>query len=115
MNEIINLDFLKTFASGNTEKMNKYINMFLQHAPVLVKSIEENLSAQDWSALRSSAHSLKPQISYMGIKSAEELIKAIERNAGDKTNLENLPSQVDTLKGILEKAYPELKKATENF
>lgn len=115
MDEIIDLSFLKSFSGGSSEKMNKYINMFLQHAPVLVNAMEENLAKQDWPSLRSSAHSLKPQISYMGIKQAEELIKSIEYNAGEKTNLDILPAQIDTLKEILSKAYPELKKATGNI
>ncbi len=112
MDETINLTFLKSFTAGNSEKMNKYINMFLQHAPNLVKAMDEHLSKEDWPALKSSAHSLKPQISYMGIKPAEDLIKSIESNAGEKTNLESIPSQINTLKQILDKAYPELKKAT---
>ena len=110
--EIINLAFLKSFTAGNAEKMNKYINLFLQHAPVLVRAMEDNLAKEDWSSLRSSAHSLKPQISYMGIKSGEELIKTIELNAGEKINLLDLPFQIKTLKEILDQAYPELKKVT---
>ena len=111
MEPIEDLTFLKTFTSGSQEKMTKYVNMFLQHAPALVNAMEENLAKQDWAALKTSAHSLKPQISYMGIKSGEELIKTIELNASEKSNLENIPAQINSLKEILEKAYPELKKA----
>ena len=110
--EIINLSFLKSFTGSSPEKMNKYINLFLQHAPLLMHSMEDNLAKEDWPALRSSAHSLKPQISYMGIKNGEDLIKTIELNAGEKTNLLDLPFQISKMKEILEQAYPELKKVT---
>lgn len=113
METIADLTFLKTFTSGNAEKIAKYVNMFLQHAPTLLSAMEENLAKQDWAALKTSAHSLKPQISYMGIKSAEALIKNIETDAAEKNNLENMPAQINALKGILEKAYPELKKMAE--
>lgn len=111
MDEHVDLTFLKTFTGGNSDKMGKYINMFLQHAPNLVVMMEENLAKQDWAGVKTSAHSLKPQISYMGIKPAEELIKNIESNAGERINLENIPLQINSLKEILDKAYPELEKA----
>ncbi len=113
MYEIIDLTFLNSFTGGNREKNAKYIKMFLQNAPSLIGSIEENLKKEDWASMKSSAHSLKPQISYMGIKSAEELIKTIEHDAGEKTNLENISDKITSLKNILEKAYPELQKASQ--
>jgi HPt (histidine-containing phosphotransfer) domain-containing protein len=113
MYEIIDLTFLNSFTGGNREKNSKYIKMFLQNAPSLMSTIEDNLSKSDWTSLKSSAHSLKPQISYMGIKSAEELIKNIERDAAEKTNLENISDKITSLRNILEKAYPELQAASQ--
>jgi|SRR6185436_12525050 len=113
MFEIIDLTFLNSFTGGNAEKNSKYIKMFLVNAPSLMNSIEENLKKEDWASLKSSAHSLKPQISYMGIKSAEELIKTIERDASEKINLENISDKVSSLRNILEKAFPELQKASQ--
>lgn len=113
MSEIIDLTFLNSFTGGNQEKNSKYIKMFLQHAPALFGNIEAGLKNADWPFLKTSAHSLKPQISYMGIKSAEELIKSIERDAAEKTNLETISEKITTLKDILEKAYPELQKAIQ--
>ena len=113
MYEIIDLTFLNSFTGGNQEKNSKYIKMFLQNAPALLNSIEENLAKEDWALLKTSAHSLKPQISYMGIKSAEELIKNIERDAGERPNLENISEKIATLKDIIQKAIPELQKASQ--
>lgn len=111
--EIVDLTFLKSFTGSSPEKMHKYVNLFLQHAPALMQAMETNLASGDWPGLKTSAHSLKPQISYMGIKSAESLIKNIESNASEKINLETIPANLASLKEILEKAYPELKKAVE--
>ncbi|MEO5571168.1 MAG: Hpt domain-containing protein [Bacteroidia bacterium] len=113
MSDIVDLTFLNSFTGGNRDKNSKYIKMFLQNAPTLMGSMEENLKKEDWANLKSSAHSLKPQISYMGIKSAEELIKNIERDASEKTNLENISERITTLKNILAEAYPELEKASQ--
>jgi HPt (histidine-containing phosphotransfer) domain-containing protein len=105
------LTFLTSFAGGNKEKISKYVNLFLRHAPAMVGQIEQHLASKDYAALRTAAHALKPQISYMGITSAEGLIKEIEANAGEQKNLDALPGQVEKLKGILSEAYPELQQA----
>lgn len=113
MYEIIDLTFLNSFTGGSQEKNSKYIKMFLLNAPSLMSAIEENLKKEDWSSLKSSAHSLKPQISYMGIKSAEELIKSIEHDASEKINLSTISEKIKSLRDILEKAFPELQQASQ--
>lgn len=107
---VIDLTFLRSFTGDSPEKLNKYVTLFLQHTPQVIRNIESHLAGGDWAALRSSAHSLKPQISYMGIKSCEALIKSIEQNAGNMQNLEQLPQQIEELKKILDQAYPELRE-----
>ncbi len=108
---VADLTFLNSFAGGDREKVNKYINLFLQHAPAMVSSMEKHLGDADYPSLKTTAHALKPQITYMGIKGGEELIKRIENNAGEQKNTESLPGQLDELKKLLDQAYPELKSA----
>ncbi len=111
---LIDLTFLNSFTGGNREKVSKYVNLFLQFTPQIIDTMEKNLGEKNYPALRTSAHSLKPQITYMGIKSAEDLIKTIEANAGDQKNVEQIPQQMEELKSILNSAIPELKQAVEN-
>lgn len=105
---IIDLTFLRGFTKNDPERMKKYINMFLQHAPVMVQNIEKAYMEKNWNAVKSSAHSLKPQITYMGIKSAEDLIRNIENN-GAASIEEGTNEMIAQLKSILDTAYPELK------
>lgn len=111
---ISDLTFLTSFAGGDKEKIKKYVNLFLNHAPAMMQTIEQHLSGKDYASLKTTAHALKPQITYMGIKTGEDLIKQIEHHAGENTNLDALPGQIARLKGILDQAYPELKQAVEN-
>ncbi|MBL7928051.1 MAG: Hpt domain-containing protein [Bacteroidia bacterium] len=106
---IIDLTFLRGFTKNDPERMKKYIGMFLQHAPVMMQNIEKAYIEKNWSALKSSAHSLKPQITYMGIKSGEDLIRTIENNGA--ASIEHGTNElISQLKSILDEAYPELKK-----
>jgi len=107
---ITDLTFLQSFTGGNKEKMNKYINIFLQMCPGQLDAMDSLLQSNNYDGLRATAHSLKPQITYMGIKPGEGLIKTIEHNAGDKINLDQLPGLLSTFKEICGKALEELKE-----
>lgn len=82
--------------------------MFLQQTPAMIQQIESSYKEKDWTKLKTSAHSLKPQISYMGIKSAESIIQTIEANSIAGKD-EGTAEQINKLKSILESVYPELR------
>ncbi len=111
---ITDLTFLQSFTGGNKDKMNKYMNIFLQMIPGQLDAMQSLLASNNYDGLRATAHSLKPQVTYMGIKPGEGLIKTIEHYAGDKINLDQLPTLVGSFKEICEKAIAELKQEVGN-
>ncbi len=106
----VNLTFLTSFTGGNPEKMKKYISMFLNLCPGQLTLMKEQLDATNYDGLRGTAHALKPQITYMGIQSGEDLIKNIEKMAGTKTEVEKLPEILQNFTTICEQAMVELKQ-----
>jgi HPt (histidine-containing phosphotransfer) domain-containing protein len=113
-NRITDLTFLQSFTGGNRDKMNKYINIFLQMCPGQLDAMQSLLASANYDALRATAHSLKPQITYMGIKQGEGIIKTIEQYAGEKINTEQLPELFKSFKEICEKAIVELQQEVNN-
>lgn len=107
--KITNLSFLTNFAAGDTARMKKYIGMFLQIAPQQMEKIKMAMAASDWDAVRANAHSLKPQITYMGINGGDVLIKKIEDDAGSRSNLAELPGMVSRMDELCSKAITELE------
>lgn len=107
----IDLTFLQSFTGGSKDKMAKYINIFLQMAPGQLTLMKSHLDAGNYDLLRGTAHALKPQITYMGIKAGEELIKKIERHAAERIDVENLPKVLEEFTTLCEKAMTELKSA----
>ncbi len=101
--------FLKQFTAGNAEKQQKYIGMFLENAPKLLSNIDQGLAAKDYQTIKIAAHSLKPQLSYMGVKEDVSNIFLIEQSAGEKAHYESLPELVANLKRICDKAFAELR------
>jgi HPt (histidine-containing phosphotransfer) domain-containing protein len=112
MGTYTDMTFLESFTGGNRDKMNKYINIFLQIYPKSLADMKAHLSANEYDRLRATAHSLKPQITYMGIKGGAELIQKIEKNAGERIEVENLPNVLNDFQNVCDKAVEELKGFT---
>lgn len=102
------LSFLQNFTKGDNAKIKKYISMFLDIAPKSIADMEVMNQEKRYDELKVVAHSLKPQVSYMGIKHLETTIKEIELFAGSKTNTEQLADKISHFKTECTKACAEL-------
>ncbi len=103
---VSDLSFLKQFSSGNNEMMKKLITVFLQTAKDAIVKIEGFIEEKNWERAGSIAHQLKPQCSYMGIKTAEPFIIKIED--AKNSDASTIPELFISLKLIIEKAILEL-------
>jgi len=106
---VTDMQFLKQFTGGKEDKQQKYIGMFLENAPKLLDSLEKALAIKDYNTIKIAAHSLKPQLSYMGVKEDVSNIFLIEQSSGESAHQESLPQLVNNLKRICSKAFEELK------
>src|SRR6185503_9247597 len=95
---LIDLSFLRVYSGGNNELMKKFIHSFLERTPTSIKTMEEQLAIKDFHGLSRSAHSLKPQFSYVGIGKAAELVKGIEESAKEMHEPEMIPAHLEELK-----------------
>ena len=113
MNAVVsytNIDFLKQFTNNDAQKMKKYIGMFLDNAPKLLSRLELGMTQLNYEEVKIAAHSLKPQMSYMGIDEELSHIFMIEQLAGSQTHTEQLPNLVANLKRVCEEVYRELNQ-----
>ncbi len=106
---VTDMNFLKQFTGGNPEKVQKYVGMFLDNAPKLLDSIDKAMEAKDYKAIKIAAHSLKPQLSYMGVKEDVSNIFLIEQSSGESAHYESLPELIGNLKRLCTKAFEELR------
>ena len=81
---MVDLTFLKKFTKDDSQKMKRYISLYLEVAPKTFAEMQRNLNNGDWEQLRINAHSLKPQADFMGIVSLKEALSKIEEAV--KTN-----------------------------
>ncbi len=102
-------DFLASFTGGNPERMRKYVKMFMDNATRLLISMDLALQAKDYAAIKIAAHSLKPQLSYMGVKEDVSHIFMIEQSAGSSAHQNNIEEELVALNKVVNKAFEELK------
>lgn len=105
---IVDTSFLDSFTSGDEEKKEKYIKMFLVNGPKLLENINKSLIEENYEALRVAAHSMKPQLSYMGVKEEISNIFLIEQAASTNAHYERLETLIEQLNFVCEKAFDEL-------
>lgn len=106
---VTDMQFLRQLTSNNPDKQKKYIGMFLENAPKLLDSIDKALAIKDYPTIKIAAHSLKPQLSYMGVKEEISKIFLIEQSAGEAAHFDTLPQLITNLKRLCVKAFDELK------
>jgi HPt (histidine-containing phosphotransfer) domain-containing protein len=82
--------------------------MFLDNGPKLLAKIKQAIEEKDYESLRIAAHSLKPQLSYMGVKEEVSNIFLIEQSAGQTAHREQLPQLINHLERLCLKAFEEL-------
>jgi len=107
---VTDMQFLKQFTAGNPEKLRKYINMFLDNAPTVLERLELALNTQDFPTVKICAHSLKPQLNYMGVKEEISKILMIEQLAGEQPSTGSLAPMISNLKQVCGQAFEELRK-----
>lgn len=113
--QLINLQFLESFTKGDTAKMKKYITMFIQSAPNAINEMKILHSTGNWNQLRTVAHSLKPQLGYMGIDSVKELIVRIEEYAAEEKKTDVIAQMISELESICTNAIAQLQSTISEY
>lgn len=111
---MIDLTFLKKFTKDDTQKMKRYISLYLDVAPKTFEEMQRNLENKDWEQLRINAHSLKPQADFMGINSLKEELIKIE-DAVKSNNLDIIDNLFKTSLIIANNSEVLLKEQLEQF
>jgi signal transduction histidine kinase/DNA-binding response OmpR family regulator len=103
------LSFLRSMTSNNKEQMLKYINMFLESVPGDWQKLKERAVEQNWNEVAMIAHSLKPRVKYMGIKTGNDIIQQIEHQSVEQDNLEIMQELIAKFDSILYLTYQQLE------
>lgn len=100
--------FLISFAGNDVEKQKKYVNIFLQNAPKLVAQLNTGLTEKNYETIKISAHSLKTQLNYMGVKEELSHVFELEQMATHAHKHEEIAALIRNLEIVCDQAFREL-------
>jgi len=106
--KVTNLDFLHEFCEGDTDKMGKYIKMYLKSTPGNIEKIKDTLEKQDFNRLKITIHSMKPHFNFMGMNDTRELADKVEMIITEKTDISNLHDLIESVVNDCDKSIKEL-------
>ena len=107
---LTDLGYLERFCKGDRSRMEKYIRMYLEASPGLFADLALKAAAGDADGLAIAAHSLRPQVNYMGAHHLFETLTAIEQKArGEGTAA--CAELIARLPGMNERVVEELRTA----
>ena len=76
---VINLDYLKQFCEGDTQRMKKYIDLYCQSVPAFTEKIETALSSQDREEIANQVHACRTRLAMMGMEDSRNSSTLIEK------------------------------------
>jgi len=105
---ILDLNHLCEISGNDTVTMCEVIDVFLEHAPTLMRELQDHHLARDGTALRRVAHKLKPMLAYVGMTSIHARAAQIEQIEPSAMNWEDFAELVRSIMADFEPARQEL-------
>ncbi len=115
MYNYINLDYLKILAYGDNSFVLKTIRSFIQELNLALGKMQGQIADKKWNDLYITAHSIRPNVNLMGMKTIEVMIKYIENSASTGSNLDRLYAVFNQIKNAEESILAELEEEIKSL
>lgn len=106
--KITDLSYLHEISMGDDRLITEMITLFLENTPLSIENLKTLTYQGDWPGVAAISHKLKPNLVYMGLNSASEILEKLEEAAKTESNLLGFEDQITLLERICEKSYKEL-------
>jgi len=108
---IVDLTYLEEFCEGDKTRMQKYTNIFLDSAPVLIEQLNAALSEHNFLKIANQIHGFKTKWIMMGMNGANEIATKIELDCRrELADYSSVKKETTMLMNIIAEAINELKK-----
>lgn len=113
--KLANLTFLINFTKGNKEKIRRYVEMYITSTPTVIEEMKISFKEGNYENVRLKAHSIKPQIQYMGIEELGSVLMRIENIIIQNEGIEQLSELLQIAERINKQASVELSGLINQF
>ncbi len=103
----IDIKQLNKFLNNDPARVQRFLASYWQEVDTQFPVMIQQLQSKDWASLSITAHTLKSQSAYLGIRPLHELLYQIEKTADRKKGLDKLPA----LFGKLQQMWGQIRAA----
>ena len=107
--KLFDLAFLTKFTKGDAAKIGQYISTYLRTSERIFQELAEAHNSGNADDVYVKAHTVKPQVQYMGIQSLQEAIIKIEEVAKSNPGSPELSELVEGALDIYKRSKEELQ------
>ena len=98
---LYSMDVIRRMSHNNEAFLNRARKLFADTVPVTVQEMQQAVQAQDWQLVSALAHKLKSTIDTMKIERLKEVVRFIESQARQQTELEEVVAAVEELAHVM--------------
>lgn len=110
---VTDLSYLREIAMGDDSIVIETTEAFLEDMPSALENIQQYFKDEDWQQLSKQAHQIKPNLKYMGMERAHELILDIEKKAKTGEISDKLQEKISEFCKLSHQALDELSAKIE--
>jgi HPt (histidine-containing phosphotransfer) domain-containing protein len=110
---VTDLSYLREIAMGDDSIVIETTEAFLDDAPAAIENIQNHYESEEWQELSKKAHKIKPNLKYMGMERAHELVLNIEEQVNSGNISDDLGKKVSELCSLCYQALDELSEKIE--
>jgi len=112
---LIDDTFLYSFTGGQPEKLKKYLELFKENAPMMMKKIKLGIHNEEYEEIKIGAHSLKSQLRYFGVSEDHSGVLALEQMGTQKASFEEISKQFERLQIVFKQTLIEVQERIESL
>lgn len=105
---LYSMEVIQKMSHNNEAFMNRARQLFADTIPVTVREMQRAMELGDWKMVSAMAHKVKSTIDTMKIESIKEVVRFVELNARQETNLEEVRNGVHKLGQVLLQVVDEI-------
>jgi len=105
------LDYLMHRTKSNPALMMEMISLYLEQTPLLIATMKQSMSDEDWDALYAAVHKMIPSFSIVGISADFEVMaKKIQEYASTQRQSGDIQDLIIQLENVCTQACAELQE-----
>ncbi|MBF8962404.1 PAS domain S-box protein [Pontibacter sp. FD36] len=98
---LYSMEVIQKMSHNNEAFMNRARQLFADTIPVTVKDMHKAMEQEDWKMVSALAHKVKSTIDTMKIESLKEVVRFVEANAKQETNLVEVREGVSRIREVM--------------